>query len=321
MARFYGRIGRLDEAIRIVEKIKDNPDASWMYHFGVDRLRFSMDLAEILADCWAGKAETEKKTPHAGCFNRIRSLRNRILWRSKARYHDRKYRKLGREYAEDLERKGNHLDASWNSFQATRGYRRISRVRLEKARALETAILEGSIPWYDLEFGWTCRNPSSLLKAIDAFGADEEDPRERALRGLSGGIGKMIPEAVRDESLLILYGMNPGGLRQYGLSLPVELTVTGPGRSSLKRKIRILLRRSGHGVRRPGKGGPAAAALTVSLSDEGSCMWYIAGPDGGTRTTAKSGKTVRRKEASTILVELLNGLYLTPVDITHGSGA
>ncbi len=318
MAVFYQRIGRLDEALRIVQKIIDNPDASWMYHFGVDKVRFGMDISEILADCWAGKAETEKLTPRAGFINRCKSLRSRIVWRAKARYHERTYKKLGKEYAEDLERKGNHLDASWNSYQAAEGYPRIALVRLEKARELETAIMEAAVPWYDLEDGWTSKDPQSLLKAIDAFGADEQNPRERALRGLSGGIGRVTPEAIRDESLSVLYQMNPGGLRQYGLSLPIELTVTGPGRSSLRRKTRILLHRSNHSVHRPGEGGPAAAALTVSSADDGECTWYIAGPDGRTRTTAKSGNTVRRKETASILTELLNGLYLTPVVLTGG---
>ncbi|MCK5736315.1 MAG: hypothetical protein KAH21_07535, partial [Spirochaetaceae bacterium] len=211
IASFYQRIGYLDEAIRFIQEIQNDTDNSWMYHYGVNRMRFEMDLYLILADSWKGKAHLSALTPRAGIKGRFESFTRGILWSLKGMYHNRLYRSLTSRYSRELREEGNELDAVWNAAIAARGYRKIALGYLEEARLIETELTPRAVPWYEMDIGKESGDIDMLENALKSFSEEEGDPYERTLRELAGTSIRYLNE---------LYQINPGGLRQYGLSLP-----------------------------------------------------------------------------------------------------
>lgn len=311
MASFYQRIGYLDEAIRFIEDVRNDPDDSWMYHYGVDRIRFGMDLNDILADSWKGKARVEALTPRAGPLQCLGNLARRLIWRIKAMYYDRLNRSLTSEYTDELRDEGNELDAAWNSAVAAEGYRRIALLNLEEARSIEILLTARADPWYGLEMGREAGDADLLINALNDFSEEEGNPYERTLRALSGPAGRSLPEEVISELLVELYGMNPGGLRQYGLSLPVELNATGDGSRLLSRRLKSLLRRSGYQVVHPVDGGNAAALLTVNRDESGKMKWYMSDTEGRTRATDISVDGTSKRSLAPVLAGILDRFYIT----------
>ncbi len=311
MASFYQRIGYLDEAVRFIEEVLNDPDDSWMYHYGVDRTRFGMDLNVILAESWKGKARVEALTPRAGLLQQLGSLTSRLRWRLRGMYHDRLNRSLTSEYTDELRDEGNELDAAWNSAVAAEGYRRIALHYLEEAKSIEILLTPRADPWYGLEMGREDGNANLLVKSLNEFTGDEGDPYERTLRALSGPAGRSLPEEVTSEFLVDLYGMNPGGVRQYGLSLPLVLNATGDGSRILSRRLKSLLRCSGYQVVRPAAGGNAAALLTVNRDESGRMKWYMSDPAGRTRTTDISDNGISKRSLAPVLAGILDRFYIT----------
>jgi tetratricopeptide (TPR) repeat protein len=305
LAAFYQRIGYLAESMRYVSEASRDPDESWMYHYGLDSVRFSMDLNTILADTWKSRVEVDRLTPKKGMA--VRGIIRRLSWRLRGLYHDRLNRALTSDYAGELHREGNELDAVWNFSIAAGGYPAARRF-LETARTLETALTSRAAPWYDLETGLEEDNPLLLLSAINGFTAEEKDPYEQALRGLSGRAGRRLPAETRVRYTEELYGMNPGGLRQYGLSLPISINpAAGIPRAAARRIIR-LLRRTGYQVRRSSGG---SSVLTVTPSRDGRFNWYFSGPDGQTRASAETAGVRRRADLAPVLASLLDDFYTT----------
>jgi len=299
IASFYQRIGYLDEAIGFVQKIQNDPDDSWMYYYGVNRMRFSMDLHLILADSWKGKAHLEAYRIKAGFLQRFSSGVRRLIWRLKGMYHDRIYRSLTLRYSGELRDEGNELDAAWNAATAYRGYRRKALDYLEEARLIETELTPRAVPWYEMEMGREAGDENLLMNALKDFTEDEGDPYERTLRALAGSSGAYLQE---------LYSLNPGGLRQYGLSLPVAVNVSGGHRRILSRRVRRLLKSSGYRVLHS-----AASVLTVSTGESGAVKLYLSGPDGSTRskTALKEGYSMDRLALA--LSGMFDKFYFTPL--------
>ncbi|RKX78398.1 MAG: hypothetical protein DRP60_05485, partial [Spirochaetes bacterium] len=105
-----------------------------------------------------------------------------------------------------------------------------------------------------------------------------------------------------------LYSLNPGGLRQYGLSLPVAVNVSGGHRRILSRRVRRLLKSSGYRVLHS-----AASVLTVSTGESGAVKLYLSGPDGSTRskTALKEGYSMDRLALA--LSGMFDKFYFTPL--------
>jgi tetratricopeptide (TPR) repeat protein len=311
MASFYQRIGYLEESLRFIDEIKEDPDDSWMFHYGVDRTRFGIDLNRILADSWLGKVRVEAMTPRAGPGQRLSSLLNRIAWRVRALYHERLYRSLTSSYSRRLQREGNELDARWNAAAAAEGYRKIALLHFEQARQIETALTPLSIPWYALEIGRESRDTGLLIEALNGFSPDEGTPYERTLRALADREKSTRRNRLELPVLSELYKMNPGGLRQYGLSLPVVLNVTGEGSRIISRKLKALLRHSGYRVVRHETDAVSTALLTVNSSESGTINWYMSDMEGLTRSQSVSDYSKRKKDLTPVLISILNGFYTT----------
>ncbi|OQX28631.1 MAG: hypothetical protein B0D92_07945 [Spirochaeta sp. LUC14_002_19_P3] len=303
IADLYQRTGRLNEAIYFINKINAEADESWMYSWGTNSVHFGMSLSQILADAWKGKARTEALTPRWGRGARIRRFFTALAWRARGLYYDLHSRSLRTIHAAQLAAEGNILDSEFNAFLYSQGYRRAAVRHLEKARELETALTAASIPWYTMEAGIEEKNPRYLAKALETFQPEERNPAERTLRALAELSGRRGSGA----ALASLYKLNPGGLRQYGLSLPVRIT---SGSAGHKRRAARILKSAGYTVVK--EPHPAAAVLTISIRED-NIFWYLAKPDGQTISKTKTGRVSGKREMAPILAGLLDQFYTTPL--------
>ncbi len=308
-AEFYRRIGRLDEAIRFIDKVNAEGDDSWMYRYGVDTVRFDMDLTEILSAAWKGKAETELLTPRWGRGRRILRFVRAMLWKARGVYHNMRYRALTARYAGELKAEGNVLDSEWYAFRFNQGYGHSAMRHLERARQLETALTPLSIPWYILEAGIEEEDPSLIEQAFSTFQPIELEPIERGLKS----IVENLPRKPRfaDSILTDLYTLNQGGLRQYGLTLPIRINVSGERSTRLKRRIGRVLNSAGYSIVRDNL--PTAAALTASVRRDG-IYWFMADPHGRTVSEAHTGLIRKKKKLADVLAGLLNRFYSMNID-------
>ncbi|MDF1567246.1 MAG: hypothetical protein RQ801_01115 [Spirochaetaceae bacterium] len=314
IAAFYQRIGRPDEAVRLVEDIIEESDESWMYHYGLDRIRFESSLHSVLRDSFRDKAEVNALTPEYGVFRRFESMVRRTEWRLRAMYHDRKYRGLTVRIARELHNEGNELDAAWNDAMANRGYRRNAVKYFQKARELETAIMPRAEPWYLLEIGTERKDLRMIMEALNGFSPQEDDPRERGLRLLSGSIGRGAARDTRMSYIGELYRMNPGGLRSYGLSLPIVLNVSGEEGGRLKRQLSRLLRRTGYSVNRQSAERSVSSVITVARDGSGNLKWFMADPQGKTKASLETQGDISPRRRAEALGGLLDLFYTTPVE-------
>ena len=313
LAEYHLRTGYLDVAIRYLDEAEGSGDESWMYRFGLDSTRFGMDLSEMRRDVFAGKAAVEKLTPRAGLIARFSGVRNRLRWKAVSMYQDRKYRALTGSHVRDLRTKGgNELDAAWYAAMAHRGYRRRALVYLEEARKLETAFAPDAEPWYLLELGVERSSSRYLMDALAGFGPREGEPVERALRELAASGNRRVETESRD-ALARLYRINPGGLRQYGLSLPVAVVSSGNIPPGVPRRIRRLLRRSGYRLTESSDPGPDISVLRIVGAEGGRMRWYFEDPDGVGRSAAETGGISRGRKLAPVLEGLLDGFYATPL--------
>ncbi len=308
-AEFYRRIGRLDEAIRFIDKVNAEGDDSWMYRYGVDTVRFDMDLTEILSAAWKGKAEVELLTPRWGRGSRIVRFIRAMLWKARGVYNDMRYRALTARYVGELKAEGNVLDSEWYAFRLNQGYVHSAMRHLEKARQLETALTPLSIPWYMLEAGIEKEDSSLIEQAFSTFQSTELEPIERGLKSMAENLPRK--QRLVDGLLTDLYSLNQGGLRQYGLTLPFRINVASASSMRLKRKIRKVLNSAGYRIVRDKLS--TAATLTVSVRKDG-LYWFIADPQGRTVSEAYTGLIKKKEVLADTLAGLLNRFYSVDID-------
>jgi tetratricopeptide (TPR) repeat protein len=283
LAALYQRFGRLELARRYAEETLRSPSLSWMYYYGIDRDRHYRDLHEILSDVYLGLARQEGGVPAAGLLVRLGAWLRALRFRLLAYYHRQKFRACSVRVGLAYQAEGNELDAGFALYQANERYPSVALKFLGQARAIETRIAPHAAARYDLEEGRVRRSPGLLRRALEAFDPYwEREEIADALRLLA----PLLPRGSRErrEALARLYAINPGGLRQYGLGLPVVLRFPGEegrrdghggpsagpshgwreGRRAAA--MRRLLRRAGFELLAPGEPG-ARYELEVRLED------------------------------------------------------
>ncbi len=310
IAYFSRRIGRLDEAVRFINDVLAEDDESWMYSYGINTQRFNMDLNEILAAAWNGKAKTEALTPQGSMGGHVRRFIRSLIWNIRGIYHDMKYRALSSQYVSELTAEGNILDSEWYAYRLNQGYSRSAMRHLDNARALETALTVHAVPWYLLESGREKGNRTDINLALNSFQSDEQEPVERSLRTLAE-ITSRSRDTGSNKTLADLYAINPGGLRQYGLSLPVHIVIPGEKLPLLKRRIIRILRSAGYRI--AGKKESLTSTLTINMRSE-ELYWYLSGPEGKTISEARTGIIKKSRDAAEVLAGLLDRFYYTKVD-------
>ncbi|MDR0759988.1 MAG: hypothetical protein LBF74_07755 [Treponema sp.] len=299
LAQVYQIAGRLEEARLYAEDCLKLGDLSWMLNYGIDLDRYKRDLHDILYNTYTGLAKVEERGVYGTLAEALRGFVRRWVYRYKAASHRRLYQKYSLisagAYSTYIAGAGGASqsnlspDAWLQYYNAFEPYPQRALAYLRNARDLEVPLIDAAIPSYDLEEGLLFKDRELLLRTIPLF-----DPLwER----------DMIADAYREVYLLLkgrtrrlerfdaaerLYALNRGALRQKGIALPVELTITAadgdPQAAKTERALGRTLRRMGIDAVPPSSGGAALETysprfrLSIILADgQAQCVLHDKG--------------------------------------------
>ena len=251
LAQVYQVSGRLEEARLYAEDCLKAGDLSWMLHYGIDPDRYKRDIHDILHKTYAGLARTERLTPWGRADEKVRSFFRSVSYRFKAAVHDRFYRKYSLAaadaYGDETYEGGSHIEMLVQYYNAFERYPRRGLAYLRKARNLESSRIPAAAPSYDLEEGLLLKDAALLEKALANLDPVWERElisqyyRKFAQSGRTGGIssrGKAARRAAAEE----LFVLNPGALRQAGISLPLDIRMDLSGAPDLPPNEKPFLR-------------------------------------------------------------------------------
>jgi tetratricopeptide (TPR) repeat protein len=249
LAQLYQIAGRLEEARVYAEDCLKAGDLSWMMNYGIDPVRYSRDIHEILYKTYDGLAQTEKLRPYPAPAEWIQSLGREIRCRFYAEVHRHLFRKYSRLSADAYGE--SHLDALIQYFRAFEGYPGRGLSYLRAARDFETPLIPASEPGYYYEEGRITNKTAPVLEAMRGF--DRLWERDMMADGFAelaktGAFRRGAAQALY--SAEELYRLNPGALRQRGIKLPVELRFntaagTPAGRRPPIKRLEDMLNKAG----------------------------------------------------------------------------
>ncbi|OQY35620.1 MAG: hypothetical protein B6241_00050 [Spirochaetaceae bacterium 4572_59] len=239
LASLFCLQGKLDAALYEADAIRNLSDDSWMYYFGIDSQQFDTDLNELYRDIYKGLYHRERLTAVRGFIGKFKHLSRVAVYYFRYRYYDSQFRFLAYGLGRTQWKRSSSLRGALTLASAAQGFRQPAEKYLLKARELEAGD-PLSVPWYDLEIGRETRNLSLLLRGLNSFqktweARAVEDSYREILFLRKGGL--KTPESI--EASVSVFRQNSGGLRQYGLKLPLHLTMSG---SDLSREKRIFSR-------------------------------------------------------------------------------
>ena len=244
LASLYRMMGDLDRALGEADALRADKDDSWMYYYGIDRDQFDMDLNELYRDIYRGLYQTEKLTAPWG----LKEWGKR-LWRiarslSLSYYYDAQYRILAFRLGKKQIERSSPLRGALTLASAASGFRAVAEEYLSRARIQEAGD-PFSTPWYDLEEGKEAGDAALIIKGLEGFQKEwearliEECYQEILRQNLSGS------GMSRNEAAVAVFRQNPGGLKQYGIRLPVFVQLTGRDADRMSSQISRYLRRQG----------------------------------------------------------------------------
>ena len=243
LASCYRQSGRLDAALFQLEALENDRDDSWMYYYGIDSRRFEADMIELKKEIYQGKFYRERLTAQSGISGKIRKLGRLAGYFVLSRYYSSLYRiqtfRVGRVQWE----RSSRLRGAIKLAQASEGFPATAGKYWMRARIMEKSEPLSS-PWYDLELGRENSDPNLLYQSLVGFQQDweasmvEESYRQMLLQ-------KMPDNISEEEAASAVFRSNSGGLKQYGIALPVSLRFSGFSSTGLERKIVRSLRRQG----------------------------------------------------------------------------
>lgn len=237
--------GRLAEARSYAEESLSAGDLSWMINYGTDIKRHRRDIYDILKDTYDGLAMERNYVPLRGPQDWLKNLSLKLYYRFKATTNRLLYQKYSLQIAQEYRAQNQVLDANINFYNALQDYPGRANSYLSEARAYEVSRIPAAQGAYDLEQG-------RLLHRKDLL--------ERADRNLDPLWERdLLADTWTELSLLLkrkgdregggkyaerLYAINPGALRQRGLSLPVLWELRSPGFPVLSAPVEQTLRRN-----------------------------------------------------------------------------
>jgi tetratricopeptide (TPR) repeat protein len=265
LAGVHQVFGSLDEALAYAQEVYDRENSAWMFNFGTDLERHGMDVHGLLADIYEGLYHRAGFEVVSGPVEWISRLVRRTRYRVKAWFHRRNERVYARDVAQAYRREGSTLNAAWTFYRAYEDYPGKAMSHLTRAREFETAMIPESRAFYELQAGILTEDPERLQQARSALDPVwERIERAEAAREQAELHKERGERAAYAEATRALYHLNPGGLRQHGLFLPVDLELSVPGfdEQSYRRLARFLARVGLEPVRRE------TAALRLVITGE-----------------------------------------------------
>jgi hypothetical protein len=220
-----------------------------MLNFGIDPVRYKRDIRHILAGIYRGLAQTERLLPQAALNERIKSLFKIASYKLKYEVNIRLYRKYCLAAANAYT--GQHLDSYRLDYNAFKDYPRRAVLYHNKAREFETALIHEAVPTYDIEEGAlisktkAAKGAALMEKAVYEF--DPVWEKELISEGyavFANPKNKKLIKALQKPADFAseLFAMNRGALRQEGIKLPVQISITGEANFDRKHLERALLK-------------------------------------------------------------------------------
>ncbi|MFW5728309.1 MAG: tetratricopeptide repeat protein [bacterium] len=247
LASLHQNFGRLEQALAYAKDVYEADSSSWMFNFGTDVNRHGMDIHGLMADIHEGLHHEARFENVSGIGEWLDRLVRRVGYRIQAWFHRRNERMFARRVAEAYKEEGSSLNANWTFYRAYEDYPGKASTYLDRAREFETALIPDSRGFYELRAGALRGDLSALMSARDDFDPTwerlelAEAARERARIHKREGSNAAYAQAIRE-----LYTLNPGGLRQYGLFLPVKLELSMPALDATShRRLTAALGRAG----------------------------------------------------------------------------
>lgn len=311
LSALYQRSGHLDRALSHARTVYDDEDLSWMFNFGIDEVRHSKDLNEILADTHLGLARETWRTPAAGILPRLRRLGSYLRHRALAWYHRHRYVQLADKTAGTYLDRSNYLDAYWTYYLAAQSTPRVAEKYLSLARELELGVIPESAGSYDLQEALLKRDPRRIRRAMETLDPVWERAQiEAALKGLLEEAKTGSPEYNR--SAIRLYEINPGAFRQNGFAVPARISTAGFD----PRQRRLLLRHLGRAGFYPSE---ELSAVTLDVSREGEAVRVRAfGGLGGAETFDRQG--LSSGDLADLAAAVADGMLRYPLTFAEVAG-
>ena len=287
LASYFRMTGELEAALHLAEGLKESKDDSWMYYYGIDSQQFSLDLNEIFRNIYKGLYQIEKVTPQRGFLPSLKRLFRTGTYYGKFRFYQAQYRILAFRVGRRQWERSAPLRGALTLASAAGDFPQTATKYLREARELESG-LPLSIPWYDLEIGRETGDLSLIYRALGSFQKEwearliEDSYREILL---SRNQDPSDSEGIR--AVLAVYRQNPGGLRQYGLKLPVSLNVTGEDSRYLNRLLKRQLRSRGF-ILIPSPTG-IEPVIRVHRPGAGDLQYSVTWPDGTSLASGREG--------------------------------
>jgi hypothetical protein len=214
-----------------------------MLNYGIDPDRYKRDLHEILHDTYTGLAKTEEHAIYGTAGEAVRGFFKTWYYRYKALSHRFLFQKYSliaaNAYsAHVISSGGNSLTVDtaqvelgpevWiQYYNAFEPYPQRALSYLRNARNYEVPLIHDAIPSYDVEEGILLKKRELLVRSIPVF----DSLWERDM--IADTYGELYPllkgknrRFERIDAAERLYALNRGALRQRGIALPVDLTLT-----------------------------------------------------------------------------------------------
>ncbi|MDR0723141.1 MAG: tetratricopeptide repeat protein [Treponema sp.] len=284
LAQSYQIAGRLQEARLYAEDCLKEGDLSWMLNYGIDPIRYKRDLHEILSNVYAGLEKTEYLVPSRTWREWIQGIFRGISYRSKASIHRRlfwkysfltakAYETAGTEAKDSSEPQGLRsdsqrlrsetkelrLDALIQYYNAFEPYPRRALTYLRKSRDFEVSLIPEAAASYYFEEGRLLQDGELLWETAARFDPVwERDMIAKTYTELAQMKGRKGRKFLAHDAAERLYRLNRGGLRQYGIRLPVELSIDfspvpslgDAGIRNIKKSLGRALRAAGFDLRK-----------------------------------------------------------------------
>jgi len=218
--------GNLIMARERTASILADKDLSWMLYYNTNTNEYYERLYKLTADIYTGLALLEWHAPRAGIIEEIGGIIQSIIYRIQAWYYKEKYKlaaiNTGRAYLEA----DNLLNGYLELMEANADYKDVALKYCMLAKNIETTLIPKAIPSYTLLQGAILDSSDLLEQALTLL--DSYWQKAQICHALQELIPLLDQQGKRKERRMAinrLYGINPGGLIQYGFGLPVELFI------------------------------------------------------------------------------------------------
>ena len=233
LAQAFLASGDLEQARLYAEDCLTSNNLYWMLNYGIDPVQYKRDLHEILYSAYGGLEKKEKLTARYGLYDPVRALVRRAACHFKYKVHKLLYQKYALLSAGAFEEPAlgsgeRHLEALFQYCNAFYDYKGRALDYLKEAEDFELRLIPEAAPSYLFETGKLTRNIALLNDALSGFDPVWEKDltadayTEIALIAKNNGGPELAAEAAGR-----LFALNPGALRQNGISLPVNLEISG----------------------------------------------------------------------------------------------